>query len=121
MSLPSFSGELQIFFSSNMKRKTLDHMNKQVLLFGLSPMVVTVLLLFLMAVMLVSHIIALLLVIPMIILGAILRKLSQKGNSDLINSYFIKSACPESVEDNKNIFRFLIPKKDSLDGNQRTD
>ena len=96
-------------------------MNKDVLLFGLSPMVVTVLLLTLMAVMLVSQVIALLLVIPVIALAVFLRKLSKKGNSDLINSYFIKSACPESVEDNKNFFRFLITKKSAQDGNQRTD
>lgn len=96
-------------------------MNKDILLFGLPPMVVTLLLLLLMAVMLVSQITALLLVIPVIILGFFLRKLSKKGNSDLINSHFISSACPESVEDNKNIFRYLITEKDSLDANQRTD
>jgi len=98
-----------------MKRKTLDHMNKDVLLFGLSPMVVTTLVLFLMLVMLVSQIVVLLLVIPMVVLGIFLRKLSQKGNSDLISSYIISSGCPESVEDNKNIFKFLITDKDLRD------
>jgi len=104
-----------------MKRKTLDHMNKDILLFGLSPVVVSVLLLSLMAVMLVSQITALLLVIPMVILAFFLRKLSKKGNPDLLNSYFISSGCPESVEDSKNFFRFLITKRSSLDGNQGID
>ena len=92
-------------------------MNKDVLLFGLSPMVVSALILILMVVMLVSQIVALLLVIPIIILGFFLRKLSQKGNSDLISSYIILSGCPELVEDNKNIFRFLITDKGVDDGN----
>ena len=92
-------------------------MNKEVLLFGLSPVVVSVLLLFLMAVMLVSQIAALLLVVPMIIFGIFLRKFSKKGNTDLINSYFISSGCPESVEDSKNLFNYLITDRESLDGN----
>jgi hypothetical protein len=104
-----------------MKRKTLVHMNKEILLFGLSPMVVSVLLLFLMGVMLVSQVTALLLVIPIIVLGFFLRKLSKKGNSDLVNSCIISSGCPESVEDNKNIFRFLITDSNSSNGNQGTD
>ena len=104
-----------------MKRKTLDHTNKDILLFGLSPVVVSVLILILMAVMLVSQMTALLLVIPMIILGVFLRKLSKGGNSDLINSYLISSGCPESVEDNKNIFNFLVTKRDLLDGNEGVD
>ena len=96
-------------------------MNREVLLFGLSPMVVTVLLLFLMAVMLVSQITALLLVLPTVILAFFLRRLSKKGNHDLINSYLISSGCPESVEDNKNMFRYLITDKKSLNGNEGTD
>ena len=92
-------------------------MNREILLFGLSPMVVSVLLLVLMAVMLVSQITALLLVLPVIILGFFLRKLSKKGNSDLINSFLISSGCPETVEDHKNMFRYLITNRDSLDGN----
>jgi len=92
-------------------------MNKEVLLFGLSPMVVTVLFLFLCAVMLVSQMTALLLLIPKIILVFFLRKLSQKGNPDLINSYLISSGCPESVEDNQNMFRYLITDKSAQDGN----
>jgi hypothetical protein len=104
-----------------MKRKTLDHANREILLFGLSPMVVSVLLLLVMAVMLVSQVTALLLIIPIVILGFFLRKLSQKGNSDLINSYFISSGCPESVEDSKNLFKYLITVKDSMDGDKGTD
>jgi len=96
-------------------------MNQEVLLFGLSPMVVTVLLLFLMAVMLVSQITALLLLLPTIILAFFLRNLSKKGNHDLINSYLISSGCPESVEDNKNMFKYLITDKDLQGGNQGID
>lgn len=89
-------------------------MNKEILLFGLSPVVVSVLILFLMVVMLVSQITALLLVIPVVILAFFLRRLSKKGNTDLINSYLLSSKCPESVEDNKNLFRYLITDKKSL-------
>ena len=92
-------------------------MNREVLLFGLSPMVVTVLLLFLMAMMLVSQLTAFLLLIPMIVFGFFLRKLSKKSNPDLINSYLISLGCPESVEDNKNFFSCLITEKDSGDDN----
>ena len=92
-------------------------MNKEILLFGLSPVVVSVLLLFLMAVMLVSQITALLLVIPVLVIGFFLRNVSKKGNPDLINSYFISSGCPESVEDSKNLFQYLITDKDLSHGN----
>jgi len=91
-----------------MKRKTLEHMNKEVLLFGLSPMVVTVLLLFLMAVMLVSQATALALLLPVVALAFILRGLSKKGNPDLINSSLIAWGCPESVEDMQNYFGYLV-------------
>ena len=93
-------------------------MNKDILLFGLSPMVISVFLFFLMVVLLVSQITALLLFIPMIILVFFLRNLSKKGNSDLINSYLISSGCPESVEDNNHLFRYLITNRDLLNGDE---
>ena len=96
-------------------------MNKDVLLFGLSPMVVSILALFLMVVMLVSQITALLLLIPVSILGIFLRKLSKKGNADLLNSFIISTGCPDAVEDNKNYFGFLITDKKQADGNKGID